>query len=83
MDGNAESCRRGRYCDHMGLTHPTGGNPTPEIVRADVITSVSENSANVLALRSDTRLWCPSHRGQPQATPSRCQPGSASAFCEQ
>lgn len=41
------------------LTQPPGGNLTPEIVRTDVITSVSGNSDNVLTLRSDTQTVVP------------------------
>ncbi|WP_411146358.1 hypothetical protein [Streptomyces sp. x-80] len=56
------------------LTQPTGGNLTQEIVRADVITSVSGNSDNVLALRSDTQavvsLAWGSTAGKPRPLPA-------------
>ncbi|MCX4792021.1 hypothetical protein OG369_41775 [Streptomyces sp. NBC_01221] len=56
------------------LTQPTGGNLTQEIVRADVITSVSGNSDNVLAVRSDTRelvsLAWGSSAGKPRPLPA-------------
>ncbi|MFE6682573.1 hypothetical protein [Streptomyces sp. NPDC057729] len=53
------------------LTQPTGGNIGQEIIRADVITSVSGGKDNVLAVRSDTKavvsLAWGSSAGKPNA----------------
>ncbi|MFF0067026.1 hypothetical protein ACFYRC_37110 [Streptomyces sp. NPDC005279] len=57
------------------LTQPTGGNLSQEIIRADVITSVSADKDNVLAIRSDTKAvvslaWGASSSGKPRPLPT-------------
>lgn len=47
--------QEGHCRDIRVRTQPTGDNLSQEIVRADAITSVSVNSDNGLAIRSDTQ----------------------------